>query len=519
MRMLFSFPLSPPLPWRPLSRLLAVTAVGLALASSPAGAADKADTAHDGEPLGLALSRTLGFSPAGATERDPLSVNKLAAGPMGSFNEGICSFPDATAPAAPLTLAQVVDRALCNNPQTRAAWSSARAQAAQVGVARGAYLPSLTGNLSASRNRNENSSGFTTNSNQASAGLSASYVLFDFGARDAALQAALESLTASNYTLDATLQRVFLTAVQSYFNLFAARAAIDASTTSERSADEALKAATARNNAGTATPADRLQAQTAYSQAVLNRIQAEGNARSAEGVLANTMGLDASKPVPLVLPDTQVPDQRFDSDLDAMISAAKKQRPDLAAAEAQVRSAQANVDLARASGRPTVSLTANINASDTSLPTSNLTNGQAFGITLSIPLFQGFAPTYRTEAARAQADNQLAQRDTLALQVALDVWQAHAALVTNTQAVRTSADLVASATESERLASGRYRAGVGSILDVLTAQSALASARQQNIQAVYNFHIAKAALARSMGQLDAAALDRYRIAPSTGIAP
>ena len=448
-----------------------------------------------------------------ADELDPLSVNALAAGSMGSFSTDICKFPGGTAPAAPLTLAQVVDRALCNNPQTRASWSSARAQAAQVGVARGAFLPSLSGTLSASNNRSEGSTGTVSNFVQGSAGLSASYVLFDFGARDAALQAALESLTASNYTLDATLQRVFLSAVQAYFNLFAARAAIDAALIAERSAEEALKAATARNNAGTATPADRLQAQTAYSQAMLNRIQAQGNARSAEGALANAIGLDASIPVQLVPPDTRVPDQSFESNLEAMIATARKLRPDLAAAEAQVRAAQANVDAARASGKPTVSLSANINTGDNTLSTGNPTNSQAVGITLSIPLFSGYAPTYRTEAARAQAENQQAQRDTLALQVALDVWQAHAALVTNVQAVRTSADLVASATESERLAAGRYRAGVGSILDVLTAQSALASARQQNIQAVYNFHIAKASLARSMGQLDAAALDRYRAGP------
>ena len=244
---------------------------------------------------------------------------------------------------------------------------------------------------------------------------------------------------------------------------------------------------------------------------MLNRIQAEGNARSAEGVLANTMGLDASRPLQLVLADTSVPDQRFDSDLDAMIVEARKQRPDLAAAEAQVRAAQANVDAVRAAGRPTISLTANMNAADTSI--ANPTNSQAIGLTMSIPLFSGFSPTYRTEAARAQMENQQAQRDTLALQVALDVWQAHATLLTSTQAVRTSTDLVASATESERLASGRYRAGVGSILDVLTAQSALASARQQNIQAIYNWHIGKASLARAMGQLDAAALTGYRAAP------
>ena len=53
---------------------------------------------------------------------------------------------------------------------------------------------------------------------------------------------------------------------------------------------------------------------------------------------------------------------------------------------------------------------------------------------------------------------------------------------------------------------GRYKAGAGNILDVLTAQSALASARQQNVQALYGWYIAKATLAQAMGQMDLAAI-------------
>ena len=126
---------------------------------------------------------------------------------------------------------------------------------------------------------------------------------------------------------------------------------------------------------------------------------------------------------------------------------------------------------------------------------------------MSIPLFTGFATTYRVQAAQAQAASVAAQRDLLTQQVALDVWKAYQSLVTQTQAVQSSADLLASASESERVASGRYRAGVGTILDVLTAQAALASARQQNIQALYTWYIAKATLAQAMGQLDFGAID------------
>ena len=105
-------------------------------------------------------------------------------------------------------------------------------------------------------------------------------------------------------------------------------------------------------------------------------------------------------------------------------------------------------------------------------------------------------------AAEARTEVQAARRDNVRQQVALDVWEAYQNLTTATQTIRTSADLLASAEQSERVALGRYKAGVGNILDVLTAQSALANARLQRIQAVLEWYVSRAALARAIGTLD-----------------
>ena len=86
--------------------------------------------------------------------------------------------------------------------------------------------------------------------------------------------------------------------------------------------------------------------------------------------------------------------------------------------------------------------------------------------------------------------------------MALDVWTAYQHLTTATQSLRTTADLLNSAEQSERVALGRYKAGVGSMLDVLNAQSALAGARQQRIQSAFNWNISRATLAQAMGSLD-----------------
>lgn len=454
-------------------------------------------------PFAAALRVSCVFLYAGqvaqATElADPFDSETLhSAGPGGSISGSLKATCRATVDNAPLTLAEVADYALCNNPQTRLAWANARAQAAQVGIAESAYLPTLSATVG--RSRNTNDSGASITYSQTTSALSASYLLYDFGGRAATLENARQFMAALAATQDATLQSVFLAAVQAYYQWFGSEAAVAAARESEYASRESLKAAEARYRIGTGTPADRLQAQTAAAQATLTRIQAEGNAKTALGTLANAMGLDAQDAPVLAPPANAIPDAAFERNLGELIAAAKRVRPDLVAAEAQVRAAQAGIDVARATGMPSISLTASNSHSDTGL--AGTARGTSVGVTLSIPLFSGFNTTYRVRSAEAQMEAKAAQRDQIAKQVSLDVWRSYFALTTSIESVHASADLAASAEASEKVAAGRYTAGVGGILDLLNAQSALASAHQQNIQALYSWRIAKAELAQAMGQL------------------
>ncbi|MFZ2541067.1 MAG: TolC family protein [Gallionella sp.] len=404
------------------------------------------------------------------------------------------SFPDRA-----INLPEVVNLALCNNPQTRAVWASSLVQAAQVGVGKAAYLPSVS--LDASVNRT--TLGSSASVDQQSVGVTLSYLLYDFGARSANLENARQLLAAASATQDSTVQSVFLLAVQSYYETQARLAALDATTESERAAKESFAAAEARYKTGSATPADKLQAQTAYSQATLNRITADGNLKNAQGTLANMLGLDANRNVSLAASNTTVMPNDFEGDINALIEEARRRRPDLQAAAAQVKAYEASAEAARAAGRPSISLTA---FADQNRSAGIDTHGSRLGINLSVPIFSGYAPTYRVRAAEAQVEARNAQLEQLRLQVALDVWAAYQHLTTATQSLRSSADLLNSAEQSERVALGRYKAGVGSMLDVLSAQSALASARLQRIQSTFNWNTSRAALAQAMGSLDASLL-------------
>ena len=409
-----------------------------------------------------------------------------------------------------LSMAEVIDLAMCNNPQTRASWAAARAQAAQLGASMASYLPTLTVQGSGTRSMSRTGSVSTT-SNLGNASLSASYLLYDFGGREASVENARQLLIAANANNDATVQNLFLSVVQAYYGLLSAEANTEALRIAEQSAREGLAAAETRYHAGAATPADVLQAKTALSQAVLNRITAEGNERNAQGTLANVMDIDLTQPLQLAPPPEAAPDLVAEADIGHLLALARKQRPDLAAAEAQIRATEASIKASKASGMPRISLDASAAASKATAGTTAGTTSSrsgSIGLTVTFPLFTGFKTQYQTEAAEARLQNDIATRDQLANQVALEVWKAYQTLLTDSQALRSAEDLVDSATQSEQVAMGRYRAGVGNILDLLSAQSALASARQQKVAALYNWRIAKFTLAQSIGVLDMTALDR-----------
>lgn len=399
-----------------------------------------------------------------------------------------------------LDLAGVVNGVLCNNPQTREVWANSRAQAAQTGVSRAGYLPTV----SATGSDTQNTPGIT----QRTLGVTLSYLLYDFGARAANLENAQQLLASLNASRDSTVQTLFLTAVQAYYQAQATRAALDAAAAAERAAQESFALANARHLAGSATPADKLTAQTAYSQSTLNRISATGAMKIARGNLASLLGLDAHINILLSearppLPNQETSDAELEQSITALIEQARHNRPDLKAAEATLRAAEAAAEAARAAGKPTVSLNANSNQSNSA---GINTHGSSLGVSMSVPLFSGYAPTYRISAALAQIDGKKAQLERLRLQVALDVWTACQNLLTATRNLRATADLVNSAEQSERMALGRYRAGAGIMLDVLNAQNSLYSANQQRIQAIFNWNIGRATLAQATGNLNEGSL-------------
>jgi outer membrane protein len=409
--------------------------------------------------------------------------------------------PDIAPRGEALSLGDVVDVALRNNPQTQLSWAQARAGAAAYGAASASYIPTVDASANAAYSQTTigQTLGGVGTRRSITPALSLSYLLFDFGGRNGTVSAARAAAVALDLTHNATLQNVALQVQGAYFNYQAQRGLAAAARLSVAEADTNLASARQRNRAGVATIADVLQAETLLAQAQLDLETAEGNLQIGRGALATAMGLPASARYDLAPVNDSIPVALAAADVDTLINRALENRPDLAAARVQILQAQAEVRVARSAEFPSLSL-----GSTFTHPYSSQRNatGYNYGITLgvAIPIFN-LARPYNVMAARAQVDASAARANLLRTEVAQQVYTAYYTMQTATQRVRTTDVLLASATRSEAAARARYRAGVGTILDLITAQTALANARAQQAQSRWIWSTALAQLAHDVGVL------------------
>ncbi len=461
--------------------------------------------------------------------------------------------PDTTVPVAPevsgalvhdslpagsvraLSLTDVIDLALRNSPTTQESWATARAAAESYGVARSVLYPTITGSITTSRTGSSASglggSGGTssipgaagdttqagTGSNTGNTGviggsnftrttlspsLSLTYLVFDLGGRAGTIEVAKERAVAADLAHNFAVQNVVLQVESSLFSFLATRALRDAQLVNIAEAQADFAAAEERHRVGVATLQEVLQTHTALSQAQLQLETLESNLRGAQGALAVAMGFPAN--LRYDIPNIVAADSvlQVSASVDTLINRAITLRPDLAAQRADAAALAAQVRVARSAGFPALTLRSTGSTTSGLAGTSLSARNYSIVLGLQIPIFNGFSTQYSVRAARDAYLAGLAHVRTVSQQISLQVFTSYYALRAATQRVSTSAELLAVAQQSVDMAAGRYRGGVGTIIDLLLARSALASARAESIQAQWEWRTALVQLAHDAGMLD-----------------
>jgi len=403
--------------------------------------------------------------------------------------------------ASSWTLGDLIDLALRNSPQTRITWARARSAAASLGAEKGYDYPAVYGQVSETRIKGSAVGGkFTFKSESFSPYVQLNWILLDFGAREGRKDSARAALMAADWQHNQAIQDVVLAVEQAYYQYLDAVALEKAEQSSVAEATASLDAAERRRAAGLATVGDVLQAKTRLSEARLQLQTVGGQIQTIRGAVATAVGLPANTPFDIEIPTPEIPADRAAVEVENAIRTAQAQRPELAAARARAEQAEADVRAQRAKDRPTLGLAANGGQIyyDALSVHQNIYSAQ---LLLTIPIFNGFTYQYNLQKAEADRDAARASLESLEQEITLQVWTAYFDHKTADGKLDTARDLVESASQSFDVASARYKAGVGSILDLLIAQSALESARAQEVRSRTEWFLTLARLAHDTGTL------------------
>lgn len=434
----------------------------------------------------------------------------------------------------PWNIGDLIDIALRKNPTTRQAWANARAAAFNWEASKSTLYPAVTleEELLLTRSINRASDPIVTNLTQSqmntlqslspggsivgistgSAGgithnewmisnLSFTYLLLDFGGRSASIENARQALLSANWTNNRTIQTVIIGVLNSYYNYEYAKALFDSRKDDLISAEEIFRAADRQFQAGVNNKVDVLQALSTLANAQFMLEQQRGAVSIAFGQLAQSLGLPANKEFAVVDLPKELPTEKISENVDELVEMAKEMRPDLAAAQANFLGSQANVIAAWSAGMPTLNVdgqmqqTTNIHHP---LLTSKFFSGALF---LNVPIFNGFLYVNQTKSAREQAQSAFAAMQVLESQVLLDVVTSYYNFETAVESLQYALDYLKYTEEAFYASLSNYKAGVNTIVDLLTAQSNLADARAKLVLAKTQWVTSLANVAYSTGSL------------------
>ncbi|MFD0667118.1 TolC family outer membrane protein [Ramlibacter sp. MAHUQ-53] len=393
-----------------------------------------------------------------------------------------------------------------------AAWQSARAsfEAAQYRAdqARAGLLPTVGLSATASESDLTSKSGATTTNREfgtRNAAIQASQPLYR-PANLAAYEQGRRQAEAARAQLTVASQDLVIRVSQAYFDVLAAQDTLAFVRAQKAAVSEQLASARRNFEVGTATITDTREAQARFDLVVSQEIAAENDLRVKKLALDTVTGKTDAQPAPLASP-LALP-QPQPADPEAWVRQAEDISPAIQQARLNLEVARLETTKAKAGHLPTLDLTAsrsqtrNINGNVT-VGTSSRSTVDQFGVTLSVPLFAGFAVQNRVRETlsledKAQADLDKARRDVAqATRTAYFGVVSGAGQVKALEAAEASSQ---SALDANRLG---YQVGVRINIDVLNAQSQLFQTKRDLAVARYNVLLGQLKLRQANGSLQA----------------
>lgn len=418
--------------------------------------------------------------------------------PMCAFAEENCATLRHV-PQKEMTLVEVVNMGLCRNPSTAAAYAALQSARYTKNSAHSYYLPKVSFGGGGQRLHTQDDD-WSYN-----ASLSASYLIFDFGKRESDFAQSLATYRAAGFDYDETIQNYVYSVVGAYYELLNADASVASAESALVVAKSAKNTADKKFKAGAVAKSDVLQADTNLASSQLSLERAKNNREIAKVTLLNTLSFSATEEIKIKDMPASFGSEAESKDIDKLMDLAKKKRPDLLKANANVSIAlhRRNSTFLQYLPSFTINGTAELKDNTVGGMFEHMTakvSGK-FGLSVSMPIFTGFLNYYNVKSANSDYENVKLLEQQTSNNAMMDVFSAYQNYKTAQTVLKQTDTLLKSATESERVTSGMYKVGRATMLDWQSAQSDLVNARNQNNSAKYDLFVKRAAVALAIGDI------------------
>ncbi|WP_288996594.1 efflux transporter outer membrane subunit [uncultured Psychrobacter sp.] len=301
----------------------------------------------------------------------------------------------------------------------------------------------------------------------------------DFWGKIASLKdQALQNFLATSAAKDATQISLISNIAQSYANLSYSLAQLKLAEATAESRERSLFIADKRFEAGVDPKLPSLQASASLENARLAVLRAQSSILTSRNALQYLIGAPIPNeliPAPAVSNITS--QQIFNAGLPSELL---RYRPDVLQAEYSLKAAGANIEVARASYFPSISLASSVGVSSGSLDDlfKSGSVGWSFGPSISVPIFDAGRLDANYDVAKIEREQTLANYEKSIQTAFREVSDVLATRATLGQQLEAQYRLQDNFEQTYQIADARFKAGIANYLDVLDAQRSLFSTQQ-----------------------------------------
>ena len=386
---------------------------------------------------------------------------------------------------------RTIELALANNrtaKQTKWGYEAAKSAVSQVAAAKN---PSVKYGWSAQKTGGDTGRGKSGKHN-----FSISAYVFN-PQLDASIDSARYTREGTGASYEEALQKAKYDAISGYYTLIMNRNLVDVAQQAVKDYQGHVTNVQAQYNVGLVASSDVLAAKTNLADSETNLVKAQNSANLAEATLNQVIAYPAQTAINTAEHDLQY--KPYNVTLEQAKAYALLHRSELVKSALDVKAAEEAVKSAKSGYLPTVSVSADRDYADPDGYFGTSTKSWSVGATASWSLWDGGATQNAIKKANAQLEQAKEANLATVDAVLLAVQKAYLNLRSAEQTIQSTQTAVAQGQESFRIATLRYRAGVGTNLDVLDAETKLTDARNNYVQALYNYNISIAALEQLTG--------------------